>query len=149
MNMSSSRPSWDEIWMNLAIDLSNRSQCKVPNRHVGCVVVSHDNTQPLATGYNGGASGDDRSCQYVGPSPQIGTSRCVCIHAEMNAVVKLDTTNPCRKKMYLTLSPCGLCYQLIVNAGITDLIVLEMYDEDIIMELKKLGVTVRLYEKNN
>lgn len=151
------RRSWDSIWMNLANSISRRSTCLTPNRQVGCVIVSEDNTQVLSLGYNGSAKGDDNSCEYK-PSEfsdgfrpgemnvKIGTSRCTCVHAEMNALTKLDTSNPCKKKMYLTLSPCPLCSKLIVNAGINEVIYADLYGiGEILKELEKLGVKVRHY----
>lgn len=142
----SQRKKWDDIWMNLALDIATRSTCKVPNRQVGCVIVSDDNTKVLSNGYNGSAKGDDNSCEYSGDnSKKIGESRCNCVHAEMNALVKLDTSNPCKKRMYLTLSPCSLCYKLIVNAGIDELIYDEEYSFIQLEKLRDLGVKVRKY----
>jgi len=136
---------WDEIWMNLAKDIASRSTCLVPNRSVGCVIVTEDNTSVLAHGYNGSAKGDDNSCEY---NPRhgngIGNSRCTCVHAEMNAVTKLDFTDPRKKKMYLTLSPCDLCYKLIVNAGIDEVIYDDEYKRGTaIGNMILLGINVR------
>jgi len=137
--------------MRLALDISSRATCNVPDRQVGCVIVSEDNTKVLALGYNGSAKGDDNSCEYGDPPKwgeskiKIGSSRCTCVHAEMNALTKLDTSNPCKKKMYLTLAPCDLCYKLIVNAGIDEVIFLVEYKPLNILELSKLGVKVRRF----
>lgn len=147
---SDPRPKWDLIWMNLASNIAKRSTCIVPDRSVGCVIVSEDNSQVLALGYNGSAKGDDNSCEY---NPRhgngIGNSRCTCIHAEMNALVKLDSTNPCKKKMYLTLSPCNLCYKLIINAGISEVVYLNEYKSGYGLDkLKQIGIKIRKYENN-
>ena len=136
------RPTWDYIWMALAVEIGERSTCRTPNRKVGCVIVSEDNTKVLSNGYNGGAKGDDNSCDYT-EDLKIGSSRCTCVHAEMNALTKLDTSNPVGKRMYLTVSPCKLCYKLIVNAGIQEVIYLWEYDSEIISKMKSLGVKVR------
>ena len=133
--------SWDMIWMRLANDISLRSTCRTPDRQVGCVIVSEDNSQVLALGYNGSAKGDKNFCSY-GTGEEFN-SRCTCIHAEMNALSKLDTTNPCKKKMYLTLSPCDVCWKLIVNAGINEVIYYEEYNRESLMMLRNLGVKVR------
>lgn len=142
------RMKWDSIWMNLAKSVGTRSTCKVPNRQVGCVIVSDDNTKVLAIGYNGSAKGDDNNCEYNGDQKKMGDSRCTCVHAEMNALVKLDTSNPCKKRMYLTLSPCSLCYKLIVNAGITEVIYDDEHSFIQLQKLTELGVKVRQYENN-
>jgi len=137
--------SWDSIWMDLAKSIALRSTCKTPNRQVGCVIVSSDNSRVLALGYNGSAKGDDNSCEYG--TGQAFNSRCTCIHAEMNALTKLDTTNPCDKKMYLTLSPCDVCWKLIVNAGIKELIFDEKYGTtgENLKYLTHLGILVRKF----
>jgi dCMP deaminase len=139
--------------MMLAINIGERSTCNVPHRQVGCVIVSEDNTKVLSLGYNGGAKGDDNSCEYdtfgTGDAVKIGTSRCTCVHAEMNALTKLDTSNPCYKKMYLTLSPCNLCYKLVVNAGINEVIYYEETRPDNLDRLRELGVKVRVFDENN
>ena len=142
------KPKWDDIWMRFAVDISNRSTCKTPDRKVGCVIVSMDNTHQLSMGYNGSASGDDNSCEYNGDVKKMGNSRCTCVHAEMNALAKLDSTNPCKKKMYLTWAPCDLCYKLIVNAGINELIYMKEYKPELMERLRNLGVKVRRYEDN-
>lgn len=67
--------NWDTIWMNLAKSVGTRSTCLIPNRQVGCVIVSDDNTKVLAIGYNGSAKGDDNSCEYNGDHKKIG-DRC-------------------------------------------------------------------------
>lgn len=134
---------WDTIWMNLAKDIATRSTCLIPNRQIGCVIVSNDNTKVLSIGYNGSAKGDDNSCDYDSDQKKMGDSRCTCVHAEMNALVKLDTSNPIGKKMYLTTSPCSLCYKLIVNAGIEEVIYVTEYSSTVLSSLKSLGVKVR------
>ena len=45
------RPSWDSIWMDFAHTISKRSYD--PQFQVGTVIVSEDNCQVLAVGYNG------------------------------------------------------------------------------------------------
>lgn len=141
------RPSWDKIWMDLAAQISLRSTCDVPDRLIGCVIVSEDNTRVLAIGYNGGAKGDNNVCDYtVDEEIKVGTSRCTCVHAEMNALVKLNQTDPCDKKMYLTISPCNICSKLIVNAGICEVIYIEVYKQEVLDELERLGVRTRKLE---
>ena len=148
VNPSIPRPTWDTIWMGLARNVGMRSTCMVPNRQVGCVIVSDDNTKVLAIGYNGSAKGDDNCCEYTGDEKKMGDSRCTCVHAEQNALVKLDTSNPCKKRMYITLSPCSLCYKLIVNAGITEVIYDDEYSVIQLQKLVELGVKVKQYENH-
>ena len=112
------RPTWDNVWMDFAKSVSKRSYD--PRHRVGAVIVTNDNTQVLAIGYNGNYSGGPNKVESIDP----GCSGM--IHAEINALIKLDYNNPKRKKMYVTLSPCRDCAKAIVNGGIDEVI----YDEE-------------------
>lgn len=50
-----------------------------------------------------------------------------CIHAEQNALIKLNYNEPCFKRLYTTVSPCSTCAKFIVNAGINEVVFLEKY----------------------
>jgi len=113
------RPTWDTIWMGFAQSISERSID--PRFKVGAVVVSKNNTQVLSVGYNGDQAGGPNEVESLEPG-QSG-----CIHAEINALIKLDYNNPKRKKMYITLSPCRTCAKAIVNASIDEVIYNEEY----------------------
>ena len=74
------KQEWDDIWMDLAVAIGSRSTCNVPDRNIGCVITSWDNTKVLALGYNGSAKGDDNSCEYTGSDEvKVGSSRCTCV----------------------------------------------------------------------
>ena len=141
------RPTWDEICMDLAIAISKRSTCSNPNRQVGCVITNDSHQRVLAWGYNGVASGEDHSCEYIKNTVNNEKTEqgytCSCVHAEMNAIAKLDSTDPCGKIMYLTLSPCMICARMIVNSGIKIIVIKDMYrDHSPVEVLKNLGVRV-------
>lgn len=108
--------------MNFAKSIAARSID--PRFKVGAVVVSADNTQVLSVGYNGDHAGGPNEVESTTPG-QSG-----CIHAEINALIKLDYNNPKNKKMYVTLSPCKMCAKAIVNAGIDEVIYDETYRDD-------------------
>ena len=132
------RPSWDEIWMDFCVTISKRSYD--PRFQVGSVVVSEDNCQVLAIGYNGNYSGGPNKVESEAP----GESGM--LHAEINALIKLDYNNPKRKKLYLTLSPCRMCAKAIVNAGIDEVIYREAYrDMSGVSLLKECGIKVRAF----
>ena len=104
------RPTWAEVWMSVASKISERS---IDERlSVGAVVVTEDNTQVLSVGYNGNYSGGPNKVESSNP----GCSGL--IHAEINALLKLDYNNPKPKKMYVTHFPCRMCAKSIVNSGI-------------------------------
>ena len=131
------RPNWDTIWIEFAQNISRRSID--PKHKVGAVIVTEDNTQVLALGYNGDHKG--------GPNKRDSTKtgQSGFIHAEINALIKMDYNNPCKKKMYLTLSPCEVCAKAIVNAGIDEVIYSEYYvhGQKGISILKESGIVVR------
>ena len=129
------------IWIDVAKSISKRSYD--PRFQVGAVVVTEDNTQVLAVGYNGNYSGGPNIVE----SEEPGESGF--IHAEINALLKMDYNNPKRKKLYLTLSPCRMCAKAIINAGINEVIYLESYRD---MSGAKLlldqGTSVRQYNSS-
>jgi dCMP deaminase len=131
------RPTWDEIWMDFASKISMRSVD--PKYKVGSVIVNAENTQVLSIGYNGDQKG--------GPNKRnsLATGGSGFIHAEINSLIKLDYNNPCRKKMYLTLSPCIVCAQALVNAGIEEVVYGRFYEHgsESIKVLEDAGIVVR------
>ena len=123
------RPSWDDVWMKTAKTLAERSYD--PRHKVGAVVVTSDNTQVLSIGNNGNAAG----CENVPHSVAPGCSEL--IHAEINALLKMDYNNPKDKIMYLTLMPCLMCSKAIVNAGIKKVVYKNDYRDTRGIELLK------------
>lgn len=131
------RPSWDSIWSQFALSISQRSVD--PKHKVGAIIVSYDNTQVFAVGYNGDQKGgpNRRECLDDGQSGFI--------HAEINALIKCDYNAPKRKKMYVTLSPCEVCAKAIINAGIQEVIYIEKYKCGSGIDiLKNAGIKVRM-----
>ena len=133
------RPSWDDVWMSMAEILSKRSHHS--KFQVGAVVVTEDNTQVLSVGYNGNYSGGPNKAESESP----GESEL--IHAEMNALFKLDYNNYKNKKMYVTLMPCSMCSKAIINCGIKTVIYKDDYrDSKGIYILKQAGIKIEKYE---
>jgi dCMP deaminase len=131
-----SRPTWDEVWMKTAEALAERSYD--PRHKVGAIVVTEDNTQVLAVGYNGNYSGGPNEVESVIP----GESGM--LHAEINALLKMDYNNPKKKKMYVTLLPCRMCAKAIINSGISEVIYKDLYrDESSISILEEMSIQTR------
>ena len=132
-----SRPPWDKIWMDFAYNIAERS-CDTKYK-VGAVVVNSENTQVLSIGYNG----DQKGGSNKRDSTETGQSGF--IHAEINALIKMNYNNPCKKKMYLTLSPCEVCAKAIVNARIDEVIYSEFYEhgKKSIRILNQSGIIVK------
>ena len=130
------RPNWDEVWIETASLIAQRSYD--PRYQVGTVIVAGDNTQVLAVGYNGNYSGGPNEVE----SNDAGQSGF--IHAEINALLKLDYNNPKRKIMYVTLSPCRMCAKAAINAGIDEVVYDQEYRDTSGLEiLKSAGINVR------
>jgi len=132
------RPEWNNVWMRVAHTVAERSYD--PRYKVGTIIVSEDNTQLLSLGYNGNYKGGPNRVE----SEEPGESGF--IHAEQNALIKLDYNNPKVKKMYITLSPCSHCAKMIVNANIDEVIYDEEYRDSRGLDiLREAGVKVNQY----
>jgi dCMP deaminase len=130
------RNDWDTIWGSLAESLSKRSSD--PKFKVGVVIVTQDNTQVLAVGYNGDHHG--------GPNRRdsMEAGKSGFLHAEINALIKMDYTNHKPKKMYITHMPCTVCSKAIVNGGIKEVVYINDYtDTHGITILASSGIKVR------
>jgi len=130
------RPDWDTIWIEFAQSISRRS-CD-PRCQVGAVVVTNDNTQVLAVGYNGNFSGGPNEVESDIP----GESGM--LHAEINALLKMDYNILKYKILYVTLSPCRMCAKAIINAGIDEVVYCDEYrDQGGLEILKSSGIALR------
>ena len=67
-----------------------------PRFQVGAVIVTEDNTQVLAVGYNGDHRGGPNCVESTEPG-QSGF-----IHAEINALIKCDFNNPKKKNLMMS-----------------------------------------------
>jgi dCMP deaminase len=140
MKKNIERPSWDSIWMKMAETIALRSHHS--EFKVGALIVTSDNTQVLSLGYNGNAAG-------MSNVPQSEVPGCSgLLHAEINALLKLDYNNPKDKVMYLTLSPCEYCAKAIVNSGIKRVVYRDEYrDQTGVDILKSVGIKASLYKE--
>lgn len=135
------RPMWDEVWMRVAHTIAERSVD--PRHQVGTIIVTGDNTQLLSLGYNGNYKGGPNKVESEVPG-QSGL-----IHAEQNALIKLDYNNPKKKKMYVTMSPCSHCAKMIVNANIDEVIYDQKYRDDSGLNImSSAGITVRRFSQD-
>lgn len=110
------RPSFETLYMNLAVGMASRSTCKRTNSagnlmKVGCVIASADFRQILAVGYNGNASGLPNACDSTEPGS------CGCLHAEENAVINCVAPRAQEKVVFCTHLPCKMCSKRLINLG--------------------------------
>lgn len=124
------RPSWDEVWMDMAEAIGRRSRCL--GAQVGAVIVDVDQ-KPVAVGYNGPprhfpAPGDSRCDQWctrrqrASQAPQYGLL-CPAIHAEANALMAADRQLLKGATIYVTRACCADCTKLVSNSGISRVVV--------------------------
>lgn len=134
------RPSWDSYFMSLAKTVSTRSTCS--RKNVGALLVR--DRVILSTGYNGSIRGMPH-CDEVGHLMEDG--HCVrTIHAEQNALVQaaLHGTRIEDSDLYVTASPCWICFKLVANAGVRRIVYGEKYrlDDRGIEAARSLGIEV-------
>lgn len=103
------RPSFQDIYMDLAFSLARRSTCK--RLHVGTVVTSTDFRKVLAVGYNGNATGLPNTCD------RDEAGNCGCLHSEENAVINCDSPRFIEKLVFVTHLPCSACAKRLINLG--------------------------------
>lgn len=143
------RISWDEYFMQIARLVAQRATCL--RRKVGAVIVK--DKRMLATGYNGAPSGL-KHCLEIGclreklkiPSGQRH-ELCRGLHGEQNAIIQASLYGISVKgsSIYITNQPCVICAKMLINAGISEIIISDAYPDEMAMEfLKEAGIRVRI-----
>ena len=147
------RISWDEYFMKMAELTSQRSTCL--RRHVGAVIVQ--NKHVIATGYNGAPRGL-KHCAEIGgclreelnvPSGERH-ELCRALHAEQNAIIQAAVLGQSVDggSIYITHQPCAICSKMIINAGISRIVVREGYPDDLARDiLDEAGLKVVTLDK--
>ena len=148
------RPSFDEIYMELAQNLAHKSHCvKIK---VGSVLTK--DTRIVSLGYNGPPAGT-HNCDEEWPEvgcPRDSKGSCsLALHAEQNAILYASKNGvPIEGcTIYVTLSPCLPCARIIFTMGIKKVIYLNSYAEyksigidEGVAFLKQFGVQVERYQ---
>ena len=124
------KPAFDDIYMELAVNLAKRSHCV--KRHVGAVLVK--DTRIISVGYNGPPSGTHNCDEEFGADGCAKDSKGSCslaIHAEQNAILFAvkNKTSVEGSTLYVTLSPCIACARIIYTMGIQKVLYLKSYAE--------------------
>ena len=148
------RPEFDDIYMELAVNLAKRSHCI--KRHVGAVLTK--DTRIISIGYNGPPAGThncDVEFPVNGCAHDSKGSCSLAIHAEQNAIMYAVKNNASVEgtTLYVTLSPCIACARIIYSMGIEKVIYLKSYAEYKGIELdegvdflERFGVKTTKYE---
>lgn len=150
-----SKPSFDDIYMELAGTLAQRSHCV--KAQVGAVLTK--DTRIVSLGYNGPPSGT-HNCDIEWPGegcPRDSKGSCsLALHAEQNAILYAAKNNISLSgcTLYITLSPCIACARVIYTVGIKKVFYKHSYaamkeikTEEGIDFLKRFGVEVVHYQK--
>ena len=125
-NTLKTRLEWDEYFMSIALLASCRSPCQRLN--VGSVIVK--NNRLISMGYNG----------YIPGAPHISrvqdNHEQSIIHSEINAITDCAKRGVSLEgsKIYITHFPCPNCFKSIAACGIKEVIYLEDYNNNPIVE---------------
>lgn len=117
--INSNKPSFNSIFMNLALDLAKRSHCV--KAQVGAVLTKE--TRIISIGYNGPPA-HTHNCDEEWPEtgcPRDARGSCsLALHAEENAILYAVKNGAALEgsTLYVTLSPCLPCARLIYSSGI-------------------------------
>lgn len=147
------KPSFDDIYMDLADKLALRSHCV--RAQVGAVLTK--DTRIVSLGYNGPPAGT-HNCDEVWPGEGCAKdskgSCSLALHAEQNAILYAVKNNMSIEgtTLYVTLSPCISCARVIFTTGIKKVFYKNSYAEykkiptdEGVEFLRKFGVEVIRY----
>ncbi|MFC2153990.1 cytidine/deoxycytidylate deaminase family protein [Candidatus Altiarchaeota archaeon] len=143
-----SRPTWEEYFSRICLDVAARSTCIKPDRQFGAVIVN-EKREIVATGYNGVIRGAEH-CEEIGCIKEeleidsgMGHGICPAVHAEQNALIQAGKASR-GSTLYVNAQPCKICARLIVNSGIKKVVVSGEYtDKEGVEILRKADVEVK------
>jgi dCMP deaminase len=134
---ANTRLEWDEYFMSIALLASQRSPCQ--RLHVGSVVVKDNRL--ISMGYNGFIPGAPHISRLKDDHEQS------IIHSEVNALADCAKrgTSLHGANIYVTHYPCLNCFRSIAACGIKEVIYLNDYKNDEIVEqlAQDSGITIR------
>lgn len=141
------RPDWDHYFMRIAAVVASRSSCM--RRQVGALLVL--DKRILATGYNG-APGGLPHCEEVGcirQERQIPSGErhelCRGLHAEQNAIIQAAVHGVAIRGsvLYCTHYPCAVCAKMLINAGVTSLLLSDNYPDHLAKKIfSEAGIAI-------
>lgn len=130
-------------YLDIAETVAERGTCL--RRNFGAIIVKND--QIVSTGYVGAPRGRE-NCSDLGycTREKLNIPRgqryelCRSVHAEMNAIIHASRVDMLGATLYLVgrevsdgsyvqnASPCSMCARLIINAGISTVVVRDTQD---------------------
>lgn len=139
------RPTKDEHFLNIALEIGKRSTCN--RRHFGAVIVKDDSV--ISAGYNGPVRGApnclENGCLKNEHKIEAGKGYDFCragpMHAEVNAIVNAARHHGGTVDSILYIAgefangdglsdsyPCKGCQKAIINSGIKEVIIRKAND---------------------
>lgn len=113
---------WDDTWMAIAKLIAQRS--KDPSTQVGAAIVDQNN-HPAGLGYNGFPKGcGNCDLPWDREGDFLDTKYAFICHAEPNAIDNGNKSKFSNSKIYVTLHPCNICAQRIIQNDIKEVIYL-------------------------
>jgi dCMP deaminase len=133
-NETNDRLNWDEYFMSIALLASCRSPCS--RLHVGSVIVKENRL--ISMGYNGYISGAPHVSRVTNDHEQS------IIHSEINAITDCAKrgTSLNDAKIYVTHYPCINCFRSIAASNIKEIVYLNDYKNDPIIELLAMDASI-------
>ncbi len=131
---------YDKAYLRMASTWAELSHCE--RKKVGAIIVKDG--MIISDGYNGTPAGFDNCCET-----NEGETHWFVLHAEANAILKVaKSANDCKDStLYLTLSPCKDCSKLILQAGISRLVFMNIYKDSTGVDfLKEAGLAITQIE---
>ena len=152
--MADRRSSWTKYFMDIAYLVAERSTCL--RRKVGSVAVRDRHI--LATGYNGAPSGVPHCLETGCLRQKLGIPSgqrheiCRGVHSEQNIIIQAAAHGISLRgaELYCTTFPCFICSKMLLNCGITKIVVAESYPDELSLGiLREAGVDVMRYDRGS
>lgn len=137
------RPHINDIFMNIAMLLSQRTTCI--RRGVGCVLVN-EYDHILSTGYNGAPRGMphciDSECKRENKHGEQSFDSCIAVHAEENAMLQCPDAHKI-VACYVTKFPCARCLRMLMNTSCKKIFFIEEHNgtKELLTLCKLKGIT--------
>ena len=128
------KEKFKSVYMKVAQDFANLSHAR--KLKVGAIIVKDNRI--ISVGYNGMPTGWDNECEdAVTEEGEYEAhvwykTKKEVIHAEINAIAKVaaSTESATGASMFCTHTPCVECAKAIVQAGIKEVFIGEVYESD-------------------
>ena len=123
---------FDQRYLEMAEIWARNSYCK--RRQVGAILVK--DRMIISDGYNGTPSGFENVCE-----DENGATKPYVLHAEANAIISAARSDTIDATIYLAchdaktgelygdVEPCAMCKRMIINAGISTVIIRNTHDK--------------------